>query len=159
MRIETIEGARRLQFGLKGAVGSIGTKGVMPIVAEGNDWKGARAEIRTDEYGNRSTQVLPQIGAKRTSSDTWEWCPVHGLTIASVERYPKGSQFQIIGGRDEAENERLVEKLRKFCPAFVYGGKLMPPFSADGKVMLAIEHQLEARAGGRDFRTVRWNCN
>jgi hypothetical protein len=46
MRIETIEGARRLQFGLKGAVGSIGTKGVMPI-------------------------VLPQIGAKRTSSNTY----------------------------------------------------------------------------------------
>jgi len=42
MLFESVEGARRLQFGLKGRVGGLGTKGVTSTVAEGEDWKGAR---------------------------------------------------------------------------------------------------------------------
>jgi hypothetical protein len=36
MLFESIEGALRLQFGLKGRVGGIGTRGVAPVVAEGD---------------------------------------------------------------------------------------------------------------------------
>jgi hypothetical protein len=40
MRNESIEGARRLQFGLKGVVGGIGTKGVALTVGEGGSLEG-----------------------------------------------------------------------------------------------------------------------
>jgi hypothetical protein len=139
---QSIEGALRLQFGIKGVVGGVGTKGVMPTVAEGDDWKGARTEIRTAENGKQRTDVLPQIGARRTSSDPFEWCLVHELTAEFAQRFPKGSEFRIVGGKDEAENQRLVEKLKAVCPTFIYGGTKAPPFSGDGKVMLNIEHQV-----------------
>jgi hypothetical protein len=45
---------------IKGTVGGIGTKGVVPIVGEGHDWKGARTAIKTDKNGTQSTVVLPQ---------------------------------------------------------------------------------------------------
>ena len=137
---ESIEGALRLQFGLKGVVGGVGTKGITPTVAEGDDWKGARTSIRTDQSGKERTDVLPQIGARRTPSDPFEWCLAHELSVEFAQRYPKGSEFRIVGGRDTAENEQLVQKLIAVCPTFIYGGKKEPPFGDDGKVMLHIEH-------------------
>jgi hypothetical protein len=59
----TAEGARRLQFGIKGNIGSLGARNITPVVAEGDDWKGARTQMRTDRNGKESTYVLPQIGA------------------------------------------------------------------------------------------------
>jgi hypothetical protein len=156
MRVESIEGARRLQFGLKGTVGGIGTKGVMPTIAEGPDWKGARTVIRTNADGTEVTEVLPQVGARRTTSDQWEWCLAHELTTGFADRYPKGSEFRIVGGRNEADNERLVEKLKAVCPTFLYGGKMNPPFSGDGKVMLNVEHQLN-RTGARCLCKIAFN--
>ena len=38
MLIESVEGLRRLQFGLKGKVGGIRTRGVQPVIGEGDDW-------------------------------------------------------------------------------------------------------------------------
>ena len=140
MLIESIEGARRLQFGLKGTIGGIGTKGVTPTVAEGNDWKGARTRIRTEKDGTESTEVLPQVGARRSPLDPWEWVLAHELSTEFADRYPKGSEFRIVGGKNEADNDRIVQKLIAVCPTFVYGGKMNPPFSGDGKVMLHVEH-------------------
>lgn len=140
---QSIEGALRLQFGLKGVVGGVGTKGVTPTVAEGEDWKGARTTIRTDQNGKERTDVLPQIGARRSPSDPFEWCLAHELTIEFAQRFPKGSEFRIVGGRDASENEQLVQKLIAVCPTFIYGGTMEPPFSGDGKVMLHIEHQVK----------------
>jgi hypothetical protein len=142
MRNQSIEGALRLQYGHTGVVGGIGTKGVMPTVAEGENWKGARTSIHTDKNGRQRTELLPQIGARRTPLDEFEWVLAHQLTVEFAERYPKGSEFRIVGGRDEAENDGLVEKLKAVCPTFVYGGKMQPPIGADGKVMLHIEHYL-----------------
>jgi hypothetical protein len=156
MRVESIEGARRLQFGLKGTVGGIGTKGVMPTVAEGDAWKGARTVIRTKEDGTEVTEVLPQIGARRTPSDPWEWCLAHELTVEFAERYPKGSEFRIVGAKNASDEERLIEKLKAVCPTFVYGGKMNPPFSGDGKVMLNVEHQLN-RTGVRCLCKIAFN--
>jgi hypothetical protein len=71
---QSIEGALRLQFGLKGVVGGVGTKGVMPTVAEGDDWKGARTAIRTRNSPKSSKtrqqvlgRTLPQC-ARRSSA-------------------------------------------------------------------------------------------
>jgi hypothetical protein len=142
MRNQSIEGALRLQYGHTGVVGGIGTKGVMPTVDEGENWKGARTSIHTDKNGRQRTELLPQIGARRTPLDEFEWVLAHPPTVEFAERYPKGSEFRIVGGRDEAENDELVEKLKAVCPTFVYGGKMQPPIGADGKVMLHIEHYL-----------------
>lgn len=49
MLIESVQGMRRLQFGLKGKIGGIRTKGVEPVIGEEGDWKGARTSLRTDD--------------------------------------------------------------------------------------------------------------
>ena len=81
MLIESVEGMRRLQFGFKGKVGGIRTKGVEPVIGEGEDWKGARTSLRTDEKGNEHTVILPQVGARRSQEDGFEWCLEQDLTI------------------------------------------------------------------------------
>jgi len=154
---QSIEGARRLQFGLKGVVGGIGTKGVTPTVAEGDDWKGARTQIRTKDHGTESTEVLPQVGARRTPSDPWEWVLAHDLSTEFADRYAKESQFRIVGDRDEADYERIVQKLIAVCPTFVYGGKMNPPCSGDGKVMLYVETEGVSRAVSRCLCKIAFN--
>lgn len=139
---ESIEGARRLQFGLKGVVGGIGARNVVPTVGEGEHWKGARTVMRTDKNGVESTEVLPQVGVRRSPTEPIEWVLEKDLDAAFAARYPKGSEFKIVGGKTVADNERLVEKLKVVCPTFIYGGVMNPPFSGDGKVMLSVEYQV-----------------
>jgi hypothetical protein len=54
------------------------------------------------------------------------------LTVEFAARYPKGSDFRIGGGEDEAENDKLVQKLIVVCPTFVYGGTKEPPILEHG---------------------------
>lgn len=142
MQKESIEGARRLQFGLKGVAGGIGSRNMLLTVGEGEHWKGARTVIRTDRNGIESTEVLPQVGGRRSATDPIEWVLEKDLDVAFVARYPKGSEFKIVGGQSKADNDRLVEKLKALCPTFLYGGVMSPPFSGDGKVMLSAEYQV-----------------
>jgi len=142
MRNESLEGMRRFQFGLgAGEVGGVGTRGVTPVVGEGEDWKGARITLQPDGKGNAVTAVLPQVGARRSASEPFEWCLEKDLTKEFADKYPKGSEFRIVGGRNSEDNKRLVEKLKEVCPTFVYGGELSPPFSADRMVLIHAEHQ------------------
>lgn len=143
MLTKSIEGARRLQFGHKGQIGFIGTKGIAPTVGEGDDWKGAAVVMRTDKNGVESTEVLPQVGARRTPTDPWEWVLEKDLSVEFAARYPKCSEFRIVGGKTIADNERLVAKLKVVCPTFVYGGVMNPPFSGDGKVLLNVEYTVD----------------
>jgi len=138
---ESIEGMRRLQFGLKGTVGGVRTKGVTPVIGEGEDWKGARAALRTDNKGKERTYILPQVGARRSSSDPFEWCLEPDLSDEWADKFPKGSEFRLGGGEDASDLERLVMKLKVVCPTFIYGGQLNPPFSGDGQVMIHVDHQ------------------
>jgi hypothetical protein len=142
MLTESIKGARRLQFGLKGAVGGISTKGVRPVVGEREDWKGARTTVRTEKDGTETTEVLPQVGARRNPSEPFEWALERDLTVEFAQRYPKGSEFRIVGGKTPADNERLVQKLIAMCPTFVRGGTMNPPFDGDGQIMLHVEYQV-----------------
>jgi HNH endonuclease len=143
MLFKSIEGLRRLQFGHKGAVGSIGTTGLAPTIGEGDDWKGAQVVVRTDRKGVGSTEVLPQVGARRSPSDPFEWVLERDLTAEFAARYSKGSEFRMVGGKTKADNERLVDKLKVVCPTFAYGGVMNPPFSEDGKVLLNIEYTVD----------------
>jgi len=143
MRNESVEGARRFQFGLgAGKVGTIGTNGLVPTVGEGEDWKGARVILQLDGNGNTETLVLPQVGARRGVSGDFEWVLEKDLTKAWANKYPKGSQFRIVGGRGPADIQRLLGKLKAVCPSYVHGGELTAPFSDDGTVMLHSEHQM-----------------
>ncbi len=139
---ESVEGARRLQFGLKGVAGGIGAKYVELRVGAGERWRGARAVARTVKNGVVATEVLPQVGARRGPTEPIEWALEKDLDASFIARYPKGSELIIVGGKTNADRERLVEKLKGVCPTFVPGGVMSPPFSDDGKVMLTIEYQL-----------------
>ena len=142
MLIESVEGALRLQYGLKGTVGGIGTKGVMPTVAEGEDWKGTRTAIRTDKDGKQETELLPQVGARRNASEPFQWCLERDLSVEFAQRFPKGSEFRIVGGRTFPDVDQLVQKLIAVCPTFLYGGTMNPPSYDDGQLMLEVEHQM-----------------
>jgi hypothetical protein len=140
---QSIEGALRLDFGLKGVVGGVGTKGVTPTVAEGDDWKGARTAIRTNKDGKRETELLPQVGARRDASEPFQWCLERDLSVEFGRQFPKGSEFRIVGGRTFADVERLVQKLVAVCPTFLYGGTMKPPLYDDGgQIMLEVEYQM-----------------
>ena len=142
MLIESIEGARRLEFGFKGVIGGIGTKGVMPVVAEGDDCKGARTAIRTNKDGKQETELLPQVGARRNASEPFQWCLERDLSVEFAQQFPKGSEFRILGGRTFNDVERLVQKLIAACPTFLYGGIINTPSDDGGQLMLEIEHQM-----------------
>jgi hypothetical protein len=157
MRIESIEGARRLQFGHKGTVGGIGTKGVVPIVGEGHDWKGARTAIKTDKNGTQSTVVLPQIGARRTPEEPFEWVLEKDLNADFAARYPKGSRFHIVGGDGPEHQQRLVEKLKAVCPTFIYGGSLQSPITENGTVMVSVDDYTVSRTVARCLCKIAFN--
>ena len=141
MLIESVEGMRRLQFGFKGKVGGIRTRGVEPVIGEGDDWKGARTYLHTDEDSNEHTIVLPQVGARRSKGDPFEWCLEQDLTVEWANKFPKGSEFRIVGGENDSDSDRLMKKWLTVCPTFVYGGQMKPPVGADEKVMIQLEHQ------------------
>jgi hypothetical protein len=143
MRNESVEGARRFQFNLgAGKIGTIGTSGIIMTVGEGDDWKGARAILQLDQNGNTETMVLPQVGARRNDSGDFDWVLEKDLSKNWADKYPKGSQFRIVGGRGSADIQRLLGKLKTVCPTYVHGGEMKAPFSADGMVMLHSEHQM-----------------
>jgi HNH endonuclease len=142
MRVESLEGMRRLQFGLTGVVGGIGANNVVPVIAEGDDWKGARTIIRTDGNGKMRTEIPTQVGARRNPSEGFEWRLERDLSVEWADRFPKGSEFRLIGGEGPADSERLLKKWIEVCPTFVYGGTMEPPFVGnDGMILLHVEHQ------------------
>lgn len=141
MLIESVEGMRRLQFGFEGKVGGIRTKGVEPVIGEGEDWKGARTSLRTDENGSEHTVILPQVGARRTPAEPFEWCLEQDLAVEWANKFPKGSEFRIVGGENDVDSDRLMKKWMTVCPTFIYGGQMKPPVGADERVMIHLEHQ------------------
>ena len=88
----------------------------MPTVAEGEDWKGARVILQLDENGNTETLVLPQVGARYGDSGDFEWVLEKDLTTSWADKYPKGSQFRVVGGRGKPDIQRLLAKLKTVLP-------------------------------------------
>jgi hypothetical protein len=131
---------RRLQFGFEGKVGGIKTKGVEPVIGEGYICAGARTALRTDAKGNTETIILPQVGGRRKKNDPFEWCLEQDLTVEWANEFPKGSEFHIIGGENDADSERLMKKWKSVCPSFQYGGQIEKPFGDDEKILIHLEH-------------------
>jgi hypothetical protein len=127
MRVQSLEGALRLHYGFKGTTGGIGTDGIILSIAEGVR-KGARTIIRTDKKGNLRTDLLTQVRARLGPSDEFEWRLEKDLSAEFAERYPKGSEFLLLGGETPEDLDRLVRKWKEICPTFVYGGIMNPPY-------------------------------
>ena len=138
---QSVEGMRRLQFGFKGKVGGIHTNGVEPVLGEGDISAGARTALRTDDKGIEHTIILPQVGGRHSKENTFEWCLEQDLTVEWASKFPKGSEFHIIGGENDADSERLMKKWLSVCPTFQYGGQLERPSTEDGRVMIHVDHQ------------------
>jgi hypothetical protein len=140
MRVESLEGMRRLQFGFTGAVGGIGANNVAPVIAEGES-KGAQAIIRTDGNGKMRTEIPTQVGARCNPSEEFEWRLEKDLSVGWADSFPKGSEFQLIGGESPADSERLLRRWKEVCPTFVYGGTIDSPVDGNGMILLHAEHQ------------------
>jgi HNH endonuclease len=138
---QSVEGMRRLQFGFRGKVGGIHTSGLEPVLGEGDINAGARTELRTDDKGIENTIILPQVGGRHSKDNAFEWCLEQDLTVEWASKFPKGSEFHIIGGENDADSERLMKKWLSVCPTFQYGGQLERPSTEDGRVMIHVDHQ------------------
>jgi hypothetical protein len=110
------------------------------VVGEGYICSGARTALWTDEKGNEQTIILPQVGGRRTKDEPFEWCLEQDLTVEWASKFPKGSEFHIIGGENDADFERLMKKWKSVCPSFQYGGQIPKPFKDDEKILIHLEH-------------------
>ncbi len=118
MRNSSYEGVMRFHNGLgTGQVGSIGTTGIELTIAEGPEWQGARIILKADRNGNAYTDLIPQIGARKSSVDSFDWYLEKDIKIGFDALYPKGSEFRIIGN-DEADQQRLIKRLLSVVPSF-----------------------------------------
>ena len=140
MMRQSVEGMRRIQFGLKGQVGGIKTKGIEPVIGAGYICYGARVAIRSDDQGNKFTIILPQVGARRTKDEPFEWCIEQDLRPDWAAKFPKNTEFHVIGGENDADSQRLMKKWMSVCPTFKYAGQIEKPFKDDEKILIHAEH-------------------
>jgi hypothetical protein len=129
MRNSSFEGVLRSHHGLAkgGQIGSIGTKGIEFKIAESGDWMGARVVLKVKKRGRAHIDLLPQIGARRNPTDDWTWYLEKEIDAAFAAKYPKGSEFRIVGG--DGDFDRLMNRLLRVCPSFQKKGTLTPPIS------------------------------
>jgi hypothetical protein len=144
MRNSSYEGVMRFHNGLgAGQVGNIGTKGLELTIAEAPEWQGARIILRADQDGNAYTDLIPQIGARKTSADPFVWYLEKDINVGFDALYPKGSEFRIIGNND-ADQKRLLKRLLNAVPTFETKGTMNPPFGPDGKVLIHFENEFDS---------------
>ena len=135
MRNSSTEGVLRFSFGLAtgGQIGGVGTDGIEFRIAESPDWKGARVVLRVNRKGEPYIDVLPQVGARRSTSDEFEWYLEKDVDTDFAAKYStKESEFRIVGC--QGDFQRIKERLIKVCPKFQAKGTLSPPIGQDGKV-------------------------
>jgi len=137
---QSVEGMRRLQFGFKGKMAAFIPTALSPFLAKRISMQ-ARTALRTDDKGIEHTTIIPQVGGRRSKDNAFEWCLEQDLTVEWADKFPKGSEFHIIGGENDANSERLMKKWLSVCPTFQYGGQLERPSTEDGRVMTHVDHQ------------------
>lgn len=140
MRNSSTEGVLRFAYGLAtgGMIGGVGTDGIEFRIAESPDWIGARVVLKVNKKGEPYIDVLPQVGARRTAADDWEWCLEKDVTPEFAAKYAKGSEFRIVGC--EGDFQRVQERLVSVCPTFQQKGLMSPPIGKDGKVGINFIH-------------------
>ena len=145
MRNSSTEGVLRFAYGLAtgGQVGNIGTDGIEIRIAESPDWIGARVVLQVDQRtGKGYIDLLPQVGARRNSTEEWTWYLEKDVDADFAAQYPLGSEFRIVGC--EGDFQRLEGRLVRVCPSFQKKGTLTPPIGEDGKVGTAFEKEFDS---------------
>ena len=134
MRNSSSEGVLRFSYGLAtgGQIGGVRTEGIEFRIAESPDWKGARVVLRVNKKGEPYIDLLPQVGARRTVGDEFEWYLEKDVNVEFAAKYPRGSEFRIVGC--QGDFQRIQERLIKVCPTFQPKGTMSPPIGQDGKV-------------------------
>lgn len=134
MRNSSMEGVLRFNYGLAtgGQVGGVGTGGIEFRITESPDWKGARVVLKVNKKGEAYIDVLPQVAARRTADDEFEWYLEKDVNGEFAAKYPKGSEFRIVGCGSNFH--RIQRRLIKVCPTFRLEGTMSPPIGKDGKV-------------------------
>jgi hypothetical protein len=136
----SIEGVLRLQHGL--ATGTLGHVGTLKFtVAEEGPWKGVWIKITADKRTKEVRAVLiPQVGARRSPTEEWEWYTPKEITSAFAVKYPKGSTSEIqVVGASQKEQKGIITILKKVGVDFNPKGQRTPPFGPDGKVGTKLE--------------------
>jgi hypothetical protein len=144
MRNSSPEGILRFVHGFgQGQVGGIGTKGIEFKIVESADWRGARVVLKVNRR-TRSSHVypIPQVGARRNPSEEWVWYLEKDLDAEFAAKYPKGSEFRIVGGGND--QKRMLERLKRVCPTYLHKGVLESPIGKDGKIGLNYLHEFNA---------------
>src|SRR6266536_185534 len=134
MRNSSTEGVLRFSYGLAtgGKIGGVGTEGIEFRIAESSDWIGARVVLKINKKGESYIDVLPQVGARRSPTDDWEWYWEKDVNAEFAAKYPKGSEFRIVGC--DGDFQRLEKRLVSVCPTFERKGTMSPAIGTDGKV-------------------------
>lgn len=134
MRNSSTEGVLRFSYGFAtgGKIGGVGTDGIEFRIVESPDWIGARVVLKINKKGEPYIDLLPQVGARRTAADEWEWYLEKDVDAEFAAKYPKGSEFRIVGC--QGDFERIQERLISVCPMFQPKGTMSPPIGTDGKV-------------------------
>src|SRR5260370_23623369 len=83
-----------------------------------------------------------QVGARRDVDEEWTWYLEKDVNAEFAAKYPKGSEFRIIGC--QGDFERLEKRLISVCPTFRKHGTLTPPIGKDGKVGLNFMNDFDA---------------
>jgi hypothetical protein len=79
--------------------------------------------------------LIPQAGARRNSTDEWEWHTPKEITPEFARKYPKGSSSEIqVVGSSLKEQKGLIRILKKNGVDFHPKRQMTPPFGSDGKV-------------------------
>jgi hypothetical protein len=134
MRNSSTEGVLRFSYGLAtgGKIGGVGTDGIEFRIAESPDWIGARVVLKINKKGEAYIDLLPQVGARKTATDEWEWYLEKDVNAEFAAKYPKGSEFRIVGCGGDFQ--RIQERLISVCPMFQPKETMSPPIGTDGKV-------------------------
>jgi hypothetical protein len=134
IRNSSTEGVLRFSYGLAtgGNIGNVGTDGIEFRIAESTGWIGARVVLKVNKKGEPYVYLLPQVGARRSATDEWEWYLEKDVNAEFVAKYPKGSEFEIVGC--DGDFQRLEKRLLSVCPAFESKGKLSSPVGNDGQI-------------------------
>lgn len=148
---DTFEALLRLRHGIKPASEAKGQsyRRVEMKVGQPGPWLGVTVVLETDNTGKGIEPVpVPQVAFKWKGGTEWSFFlekQLEDVTLMSPYRGAREGMLEIrVMAPSEADNSRLVEKLKALDIRFVQQGVLEQPIADDGAVRVEIASQLDA---------------
>jgi hypothetical protein len=148
---DSIEAMLRLRHGIKPACEAAGLpyRRVELKVGQPGPWLGVTVVLETDNTGNGIEPVpVPQVAFRWKGGADWNFFlekQMEDAVLMSPYRGAKEGTLEIrVIVSSDADNFRLVEKLKTLDLRFVQQGVLNEPITADGTVRVEIASQLDA---------------